>query len=368
LVENAPGFREGGYMIDFWGEGFDVAEKMNLVPQLRGIGYEFNRIKFVDENGRTRSELGGRAFRGALGERFISLQRGDLARSIFKEIAHRMEIVFDDSITDIQQTDSCVDVSFRRSAARQFDLVIGCDGLHSAVRRLAFGEAKQFERFLGYYAASFLTSNYPHREELTYVSYGAPGRQVSRYALRGNRSAFLFVFSRNQPFATHPAEDSAKEIVRGIFSSDQWIEMPEILERMEECHDFYFDSVSQIRMPVWSQRRIALVGDAAFCPSLLAGEGAALAMAGAYVLAGELFRANGDCNQAFPSYEKKLHGFVQTKQSSAERFAASFAPETRFGLYARDLLLRAADAFLPLGKWLTRKMVGDSLSLPDYSF
>jgi 2-polyprenyl-6-methoxyphenol hydroxylase-like FAD-dependent oxidoreductase len=199
------------------------------------------------------------------------------------------------------------------------------------------------------------------------VSYGAPGRQISRYALRDNRSAFLFVFSRDRPFPNHPHERAAKQIVREVFSSDRWIEIPEILERMNACGEFYFDSVSQIWMPAWSHGRTVLVGDAAYCPSLLAGEGAALAMAGAYVLAGELHRANGDYKQAFKAYEKQLRAFIESKQHSAERFAASFAPATRFGLSVRDLVLRAAGLYLPLGKWLIRKMVGDQFALPDYS-
>ena len=367
LIERAARFREGGYMIDFWDVGFDVAEKMNLLPRLRDVGYNFNRIKFVDERGRTRSELGGRAFRGALGERFISLQRGDLARAIFDTIVDKIDIVFDDTITAVREEPSGVDVSFERSPSRRFDVVVGCDGLHSTVRSIGFGAEQQFEKFLGYYAASFLTREYAHREELTYMSYAAPGRQVSRYALRGNRSAFLFVFSRDRPFPEHPHESAAKQIVREVFSRDGWIEIPEIFERMNVCDEFYFDSVSQIRMPAWSRGRTVLVGDAAYCPSLLAGEGAALAMAGAYILAGELQRANGDHAQAFTNYEKQLRAFIERKQRAAERFAASFAPATRFGLSVRDLVLRAAASCLPLGKWLIRKMVGDQFPLPDYS-
>jgi 2-polyprenyl-6-methoxyphenol hydroxylase-like FAD-dependent oxidoreductase len=325
-------------------------------------------LKFVDERGRTRSELGSRALRGALGERFISLQRGDLARAIFDTITDKIEIIFDDSITAIREDPSGLDVSFERSSPRRFDLVVGCDGLHSGVRHIVFGSEQQFEKFLGYYAASFLTTGYPHREELTYVSYGAPGRQISRYALRDDRSAFLFVFSQNRPFATHPHQGAAKQIVSEIFFNDRWIEIPDILKRMNTSDEFYFDSVSQIQMPAWSRGRTALVGDAAYCPSLLAGEGAAFAMAGAYVLAGELQRANGDYGQAFKNYEKQLRHFIKRKQLSAERFAASFAPATWFGLSVRDFVLRLADSYLPFGKWLTRKMVGDSFHLPDYSF
>lgn len=128
----------------------------------------------------------------------------------------------------------------------------------------------------------------------SYVSYAAPGRQISRYALRGDRTAFLFVFVREQPFPQHPNLPEARKVLRDVFSRDRWIECDEILQRLEECDDFYFGSVSQIHMPKWSHNRIASLGDAAFCPSLLAGEGAGLAMAAAYILSGELQHVNGE--------------------------------------------------------------------------
>ena len=147
LIERAPHFREGGYMIDFWGVGFDVAERMGLLPRLRQVGYNFNRIKFLDERGHTRSESGGRAFQGALGERFISLQRGDLARAIFDTIADKIDIIFDDTIMGIREGPSGVDVTFERSSSRRFDIVIGCDGLHSAVRHIVLGQRNSSKNF-----------------------------------------------------------------------------------------------------------------------------------------------------------------------------------------------------------------------------
>ena len=366
LIERAPRFREGGYMIDFWGIGFDVADRMGLVPHLRQVGYNFNRIKFVDEKDRVRSEFGGDVLRGALGDRFISLPRGDLAKAIFDTVAQKTEIIFDESIVAVREGSSEIEVAFEKSESRRFDLVAGCDGLHSTVRELVFGPEDRFEKYLGFYAASFVTDDYPHREELTYVSYSAPGRQISRYALRENRSAFLFVFARDHPFAKPPHADEAKTIVRETFARDGWIEIPKILERMERCDEFYFDSVSQILMPVWSRGRTVLVGDAAHCPSLLAGEGAALAMAGAYILAGELQRANGDFSKAFAAYERQYREFIDRKQRTAESFAASFAPKTRWGLWVRDFVLRCANRFSPIGRWLTHRFVSDRFELPFY--
>lgn len=366
LIERAPRFREGGYMIDFWGAGFDVAERMDLLPRLREVGYGFNRIKFVDEKDHLRSEFGGDILRRSLSERFISLQRGDLAKAIFDAIADNVEVIFGESITAIHENGSGAEVFFERLPPRRFDLVVGCDGLHSTVRQITFGSEQQFEKYLGYYAASFVTNHYLRREELAYVSYAAPGRQISRYALRGDRSAFLLVFARERPFGDHLHADEAKRVLREVFAEDSWIEIQDILARMDDCEELYFDSVSQIRMSAWSRGRTVLVGDAAYCPSLLAGEGAVFAMTGAYILAGELQRANGDYARAFTVYEQRLHPFIDRKQRGAQRLAGSFAPKTLFGLWVRDIVLRCANFFPPLGKKLLRGLVSDNFDLPSY--
>lgn len=204
LIERAAQFREGGYMIDFWGVGFDVAGRMNLIPRLRDVGYVIDRVKFVNERGRTRSAFDAEIVRCPLGNRFFSLPRSDLAKAIFDTVANKIETIFGDNITGIREDPTGVDVQFEHGHARRFDLVAGCDGLHSGVRQVAWGPEKEFEKYLGYYCASFLTTNYPHREERTYTSYAEPGRQISRYALRGDRTAFLLIFAREQPLARHP--------------------------------------------------------------------------------------------------------------------------------------------------------------------
>jgi len=119
-------------------------------------------------------------------------------------------------------------------------MVVGCDGLHSSVRQLSWGPDKNFVKYLGYYCGSFITTNYTHREEKTYTSYAEPGRQISRYALRGGRTAFLFVFARERMFEQHPDLEAAKAILRKTFESDRWTEVPEILKRLENCDDLLF--------------------------------------------------------------------------------------------------------------------------------
>ena len=195
------------------------------------------------------------------------------------------------------------------------------------MRQLVAGSENQFEKYLSYYAASFIATEYSHRDEHTYLSYAAPGRQISRYALRGDRTAFLFVFRREQPFKKHPGRKDAKKILWKIFGCDRWTEVAEIFEHLEHCNDLYFDGISQIQMLPWSRGRSVLVGDAAYAPSLLAGEGAGLAMAGVHIPGGELKRANGDHTVAFSSYERRLRNLIQRKQLSARRNTGSFSPK-----------------------------------------
>jgi 2-polyprenyl-6-methoxyphenol hydroxylase-like FAD-dependent oxidoreductase len=227
------------------------------------------------------------------------------------------------------------------------------------------GPGKEFEKYLGYYCASFITTNYPHREEQTYTSYAEPGRQISRYALRGGRTAFLFIFAREEPLKQTHDLASAKAILRETFEHDRWIEVPEILRRLEACDDLYFDSVSQIRMPTWSKGRVVLVGDAAYCPSLLSDEGAGFALAGAYLFAGELQRTRGDHVTAYGAYEERFRNFIERKQWSAEQFACSFTPKTRLGLFVRDVVLRSTSISL-VSSWLMRRFAIDQFELPDY--
>ncbi|MGH9763204.1 MAG: FAD-dependent monooxygenase, partial [Blastocatellia bacterium] len=249
LIERAPHLRQGGYIIDFWGIGFDVAERMGLVPTLRSLGYRMRKIEFVARDGRTRSSFGGNLFERALGDRFLSIHRGDLANAIYATIQNDVETIFGDSISGINQTSDGVEVTFEVGRPRCFDLVIGADGLHSPIRTLAF-DLPATEHYLGYYAASFLTSGYSRRNENTYLSYAAPGRQISRYALRDDRTGFLFVFASEHriPDVVHDIE-AQKQVLRRTFSLEQWIEWPEIERHMDMCDDLYFDAVSQITLP-----------------------------------------------------------------------------------------------------------------------
>lgn len=365
LVERAPGLRTGGYVIDFWGLGFDIAEKMELMPVLRRDSYEINEVRIVDALGRRTGGFSTRGLEKVLGSRFLSILRSDLSKTIFQSLGGKVRTLFGDTITAIHQDTMGVDVSFAAAPPERFDLVIGAGGLHSPVRRLAFGPLEWFERYLGYHVASFSVAGYPRRDSHAYVTYAAPGLQLSRYSLRGDRTVFLFAFASEKILrATAHDLQVQKDILQQRFHGAGW-ECDEVLDALEKSEELYFDSVSQVCMESWRMERIALVGDACFCPSFLAGQGSALAMIAAYILAGELAKADGDHRVAFANYEYILQSLMERKQRAAESFARSFVPRSDRAILVRNCVTRLM-MYPFVMRWFLGHLLNDRLALPTY--
>jgi 2-polyprenyl-6-methoxyphenol hydroxylase-like FAD-dependent oxidoreductase len=367
LVEQAPQLRRGGYIIDFWGLGYDIAEKMGLIPRIRSQGYQVKEVRFVDKRGRRRGGFSTEAFQRLTGGRFTSLRRSDLAAAIYDAAAEHIETLFGDSVAGITDKGSAVEVSFVHAAPREADLVIGAGGLHSPVRQLAFGPDSDFEFPLGYYVAAFEIDGYQPRDELIFLTHGIPGRQISRFSMRDDKTLFLFVFeSKYYPSEFPTTDEGRKAAVSTAFEGVGW-ECPQILAAMQDVGSIYFDRVSQIRMDSWMKGRVGLIGDAAAAVSLLAGEGTGLAMTEAYMLAGELRGQDGDYAGAFARYQERMRPFVQGKQESASKFASSFAPSSTLGVAVRNLatgLLR----FPGSSDLLIGRNLHDDLVLPDFGF
>jgi 2-polyprenyl-6-methoxyphenol hydroxylase-like FAD-dependent oxidoreductase len=207
--------------------------------------------------------------------------------------------------------------------------------------------------------AAFSTRGYPHLDRHVYVTYGEPGRQIWRITLDDDSTVFLLVFAADETIDIAQLDTAgSKELLARRYAGGGW-ETQEVLAALAATTDLYFDRVSQIEMPHWSRGRIALIGDACACPSLLAGEGSAMAMAEAYTLAGELHTANGDYSKAFAAYETRLRPYVERKQKGARNFATSFVPRTVFGLWLRNISINVAGQ---LG--LTRLLFGAQLNEP----
>jgi 2-polyprenyl-6-methoxyphenol hydroxylase-like FAD-dependent oxidoreductase len=362
LIEHAPELRTGGYVIDFWGLGYDIAESMGLLPEIDRAGYHIREMRIVNGRGERISGFGTRALNDLTGGRFVTVARSDLSRLLFERIKDRTEAIFGDEIAALEDDGEGVDVQFRRSGTRRFDLVIGADGLHSKVRTLAFGAQDRFEVQLGYLVAAFEAVGYRPRDEQVYIIFNEPGRMLGRFALHGDRTLFLFVFTVGERSAP-PDLPGQKALLHARYCDGQW-ECPRILDELDHAQDLYFDRVSQIKMNAWSKGRVALVGDAAFCVSLMAGQGSAIGMTAAYVLAGELAKAQRQ-DEAFRTYEALLRGFITSKQSGAARFSTAFAPKTWSGLFLRNQVIKAS-AIPGVAKFAFGREITDTLRLPHY--
>jgi len=366
VVEHSPALRKGGYVIDFWGLGYEIAEQMNLAGEINRLGYQMREMRIVDSQGQRITSFGTRVLSELTGGGFVTLGRSDLSRLLFEKIKDTTEVIFGDEIVELHEEADGVRVKFEKADQRKFDLVVGADGLHSKVRRLVFGPQAKFEKHLGYLVVGFEVRGYRPRDEEVYVVYSQPGQMLARFALHHDRTLFLFVFADTEHLSPVTGLAAQKSILRERFNDVTW-ECPRILRELDRTDELYFDRVSQIRMDRWSRGRVALVGDAAFCVSLMAGQGAALAIAAAYVLAGELAKAKGDHDQGFGKYEEVLRSFIGGKQRGAERFAPAFAPKTQWGLFFRNQVIRTLT--IPgLARLTFGRDIADKLVLPDYGW
>jgi 2-polyprenyl-6-methoxyphenol hydroxylase-like FAD-dependent oxidoreductase len=364
LVEKAPELRSGGYIVDFWGKGYELAGRMGLLPRLEQVGYHVKEVRFVASDGQRRGGFSTEVFDRATHGRFVSLPRSELSRAIFEAIEGQIEAIFGDEIVALEREPGRVAVRFASGHRRAFDLLVGAEGVHSPTREMLFGPEARFERFLGYNFAAYTLQGYPRRDPDTYVMYGEPGRQAARFTLTGAASLVLLIW--RDPAGTAIPHDEAvqKGLIRERFAGAGW-EVPALLEGLADARDLYIDRVSQIRLDRWHEGNVALLGDAAFAPSFLAGQGSALAMIGGYVLAGELKRAGGDVPAALTAYQQRLFAFMRAKQDAAIGLAPSFVPKSRFGLEVRAI----ASRLLGIG-WFADLVIGrsvrDRIDLPDY--
>ncbi|WP_084957064.1 FAD-dependent monooxygenase [Thermoactinospora rubra] len=357
IVERAPALREGGHSVDFRGHAhLGVLRKMGILEEVERNSTRMGAMSYVNSEGRPIARMPADLFAGD-----IEIQRGDLAKILYNLTKDRTEYVFGDSIASLTQDANGVAVTFERTPTRRFDLVIGADGVHSKVRSLAFGPEERFVTGLGLNCAVFTTRNHLGLEYTGHL-YMTPRRLAGLYTTRHNTEAkAMFYF----PAVAYDRHDTGqqKKIIAEQYAGGGWI-LDRLIEDLWEADDLYFDAVCQVRMDSWSNGRVALLGDAAWCASPLSGMGTGLAMVGAYVLAGELGRG---VDGAFERYEAAMRDYVRGCQKSGEGVAQWMVPSSKFVAW----LLRVNYKLIPYAPWkgLIAKGVrktAEAITLQDY--
>lgn len=333
VVERATGLRSGGHAIDFRGTATRVLERMGLTDAVKQHETRTGTIAMVDAQGNILSRLPEGFTSGD-----IEIPRGDLVRILHEATREDVAYRFGDSIAHLEQTGTGVDVGFAGGSRDRFDLVIGADGLHSNTRALAFPAGTRAAHAMGYHLALFTVPDYLglHDQGRYYLQRG---KRVSYFATPHDglaRASFYFssaYLGRTGTDAVGRDSAAQKQLLRDLFADVGW-EARRLLDHLDAAPDWYFDALSQTRMDRWSCGRVALLGDAAGCPSPLAGMGTSLAFVGAYTLARELSRCGNDFAAAFARYEAALRPMADAAQKMARSSLAWLVPQTRARLWA----------------------------------
>ncbi|MEU5880993.1 FAD-dependent monooxygenase [Spirillospora sp. NPDC047279] len=341
VVERGATIRAGGYKVDVRGAALQVVERMGVLDEIRNMRTDVRVGSVVNAAGKRVASMDGDTFGGRVhGD--AEVLRGDLHWLLYERTRDEVEYLFDESITALDEGDEGVEVTFASGRRRVFDLVVGADGLHSITRELVFGPEEDYLTHLGHYISIFSVPNHLglDREELTYVG---PGRTALTYSTaKGDGAKAMFLFSADEPLTCRDRAEQER-VLREAYAEEGW-EVPNLLRGMAEAPDFYFDSLSQVRMDRWSKGRVVLLGDAAYCASPASGQGTSLALVGAYVLAGELAAAGGDIAAGFEGYEREMRAFVEANQrlgpANVKRMVMRSAGQVRFSMTMLAVLAR----------------------------
>lgn len=349
-------------MIDFFGSGYDAAERLGLLPILEGIHYPIAWLSFQAPDGTTRFRIAYETMRRLLGGRHFNFMRGDLERVLFEALDRSVDVRFGSAIDAIAQNGDGVEVTLGDGSRERADLLVGADGVHSHVRGLAFGGHGPFVRQLGYHTAAFVFEDAAMQTEVgnAFATLTVPGRQLALYPIRGGKIATFWVH-RADGEVPDGGDVAARRELRQVYGDLGWL-IPKVLDHGERARGIYFDTVSQVIMPRWSAGRVVLLGDACQCVSLLAGQGASMAMGGAYVLAEELERSRGDAASAIAAYEQRLRPAILKKQKAGRGIARWFVPESRARLAVRDVVMRMSAS--GIGGWLLRRQISGESVIP----
>jgi 2-polyprenyl-6-methoxyphenol hydroxylase-like FAD-dependent oxidoreductase len=372
IVELAPGIRPGGQTVDLRGAGRDVIRRMGLLGEMTARSMDQRGIAWVRADGSRRAEMPVEAFDGNGVVSKLEILRGDLVDVIYEATRDRVEYRFGTRITAIAQHDSAVDVEFGDGTRQTVDLVVGADGPHSAVRRLVFGAEEEYVKPLGGYHAWFTAPDTVGLDGW-YLMHQAPGgRNASMRPSHDPAIAKAGLAFRSEPLEYDRRDlDQQRALLAERFAGVGW-HAAGLVDAARTADDFYFDAFAQVHMDSWVNGRVTLCGDAGYCASPLSGMGTALALVGAYVLAGELGPAGDTLDSA--RVAAALNGYSETMRPYVDRCQDlpagidGYAPMSATDIAITAVVMKWMQRW-PFRGYAARKFftTADSIALPDYS-
>ncbi len=336
IVEREQAIRHDGYGIDFFGTGYDVASRMGLINQLQPNVIPIQYVAYVDAADKVIAKLDISLMEKVMYGNYMALMHWTLEDVLYKAIENDVEIRFGRYLKDVHQNASAVTVTFDDDTTESFDLLIGADGIHSNTRQLVFGAESSFSRFMGYYVACYsLPDSYGIGH--AWKNYTEPNRQVGAYCSnREGEVVTLFMFKAQDEGVI--SREKRLPRLKQVFNGMGWL-TPQLLNDVVDPDTIFMDTVTQIHMPTWHQGRVALVGDSCGCMTLISGQGASMAMGGAYVLA-QAIQEQGRYEEAFQHYETMMRPAIEQRQKGARDFAKAFVPGTELGLTAQKVMMK----------------------------
>jgi 2-polyprenyl-6-methoxyphenol hydroxylase-like FAD-dependent oxidoreductase len=330
VVEQAGELRSSGSPVDVRGPAVEVAERMGVMARISAADTGVHDMVFVNGRGRVVSRVDMRTTWTEPGD--VELARGELAAILRDAVQDDVTFLFDDWVTALDQDGNGVTAVLASGVTRRFDVVIGADGVHSGVRALAFGPEADYVKHLGVYVATLPLDGETGTE---LVMYNTPGRAVAIHPAGGHPGAAFMFRSPQIANFDHRDLDQHKRLLTAAYAGAGW-RVPELLDRVRNADDLYFDSVSRIQVAPWSRGRVGLVGDAASGVSLF-GDGSSLAMTGAFTLADAL---GDDISAGLRAYEARHRPQRAAMENSVTLAVKLLIPATTAGIAVRNLAVR----------------------------
>jgi 2-polyprenyl-6-methoxyphenol hydroxylase-like FAD-dependent oxidoreductase len=348
VVENAPGLRKGGTPVDLRSDAMAIFDRMGLLANVRGKALPPRTTQFADIDGAPIATMEPEATADTIviddyeihRHDDVEIHREDLLAILFAEVENTSEVIFNDSITDLTETPQGVRATFRGGPTREFAMVLGCDGNHSTTRRLWFGPEAEHSHFLHNYT-SVTVVNGALITPWTSRIQNTPGRTLLLHSYDTTTDVVLVFHADEEIPYDYRDIDEQKQVIRDHFAG-AGEPFTDVVDRALTADNFYFDKLSQNRLPAWSSGRVALVGDAAYCPSPAAGMGGSVAILGATALHDAFVTADGDIEGAFAEYDRSFRPTAEKIQTETETFGLPMVfPDTTEAIAARNAQLLA---------------------------